>query len=126
MKLLLDTNVLIWVFEDSRRLKPTVRAAVQDRDNDVLVSTVSLWEVLVKQRVGKLHLDWRKLRGAIGEAGFRRIGMEMEHLEVLDVLPRHHGDPFDHMLIAQAIAENATLVTADRYCQMYPVGLMQA
>lgn len=126
MRLLLDTNVLLWAFEGSARLKPTIRKAIEDRDNEVLTSIVSLWEVLVKIRVGKMHLDWRKLSGAIGESGFQRIGIKPEHMETLEALPRHHGDPFDHMLIAQAIAENATLVTADRHCQAYPVRVMKA
>lgn len=124
MKLLLDTHVLLWAIEGNKRLGPGARAAIVDRRNDVLFSIVSIWELLIKIRVGKLHLDWRKLSAIASETGFRRIGVDMAHLETLSLLPRHHGDPYDHLLLAQASVEEATLVTSDQHMTRYGITCM--
>ncbi len=124
MRLFLDTHVLLWAIEGNRRLGPQARSAITDRDNDVLFSVVSIWELLIKIRVGKLHLDWRKLSAVASEAGFRRIGVEMAHLESLAFLPRHHGDPYDHLLLAQASVEEAILVTSDEHMTRYGIACM--
>jgi PIN domain nuclease of toxin-antitoxin system len=104
VRLLLDTHVLIWSVTDPERLREELRHAIVDPDNDVYVSTVSLWEVLIKARVGKLTRS---------------------HLEALEVLPVHHRDPFDHLLLAQAIAEDLTFVSGDRHASAYSVKLMR-
>lgn len=121
MRLLVDTHVLIWAMEDNPKLGRKTRAVLADRENEVLFSAVSIWEVLMKIRARKLLLDWRKLGAAAAEAGFRRIGLEPAHLEVLADLPDHHRDPFDHLLFAQAIAEDAHFVTADAHAGSYPL-----
>ena len=126
MKLLLDTHILLWSLAENPRLKPRIRDLITDRNNEVLFSTVSIWEVLIKIRVGKMQLDWRRLGPAALSAGFAKIGIEHDHLVALAALPRHHGDPFDHMLVAQASAEGATLVTTDRILGDYPVRVIPA
>lgn len=125
MRLLLDTHALIWAIADHPKLGKKARAVIADRNNDVLYSVVSIWEILIKVRVGKLHLDWRKLTGAAGEAGFQRIDVGTDHMEALDTLPFHHGDPFDHLILAQAIAEGARIVTSDQNMMRYDVPIME-
>lgn len=121
MKLLLDTHALIWWLSDDDRIGPSARALVADPGNDVLVSVVSLWEIVVKVRVGKLEADIREIAGACERSGFISIGLRPDHLRLLTTLPMHHRDPFDHLLIAQAMAEDAAFVTDDRHAARYPV-----
>lgn len=122
---MLDTHALIWAIADHPKLGKRARAVIADRNNDVLFSVVSIWEILIKVRVGKLHLDWRKLAGAAGEAGFQRIDVGTDHMEALDALPFHHGDPFDHLILAQAIAEGARIVTSDQNMMRYDIPIME-
>jgi PIN domain nuclease of toxin-antitoxin system len=126
VKLLIDTHILLWCVADNSRLKPRIRDMITDRANEVLFSTVSIWEVLIKIRVGKMQLDWRRLEPAALAAGFARKDIEHDHLVALAALPRHHGDPFDHMLVAQASAEGAALVTTDRILGDYPIKVIVA
>ncbi len=121
MKLLLDTHALLWWLSDDDRIGGQARALIADPGNDVLVSVVSLWEIVVKVRVGKLEADIREIEGACDRSGFVSINVRPDHLRVLATLPMHHRDPFDHLLIAQAIAEDAAFVTDDRHAARYPV-----
>ncbi len=121
MRLLLDTHALLWWLADDRRLGPTCRAMIADPANDVLASVVSLWEIVVKQRVGKLEADISRIEEAIGFDGFIRLPVTRGHLAALALLPSHHRDPFDHLLIAQAIVEKAVLVSDDSGIGTYPV-----
>ncbi len=121
MKLLLDTHALLWWLSDDDRIGPQARALIADPGNDVLVSVVSLWEIVVKVRVGKLEADIREIEGACDRSGLISIAVRLDHLRVLATLPMHHRDPFDHLLIAQAITEDATFVTDDRHVARYPV-----
>ena len=124
MRLLLDTHVLLWWFADDRRLGSRARALIGNPAHDVLVSVVALWEVALKLRVGKLRADIAEIGNAIGREGFLLLPIEVSHLLALASLPAHHRDPFDHLLIAQAIVENADLMTEDRYASRYPVRVM--
>lgn len=121
MKLLLDTHALLWWLADDERLGSRVRELIADPANDVLVSVVSLWEIVVKLRAGKLHADIKEIAEAVQREGFARLDIGMPHLLTLAHLPMHHRDPFDHLRIAQSIAEDATYVTADRSAFRYPV-----
>jgi PIN domain nuclease of toxin-antitoxin system len=121
VKLLLDTHALIWWLSDDDRIGVQARALIADPANDVLVSVVSLWEIVVKVRVGKLEADIREIEGACNRSGFISIDVRPDHLRVLATLPMHHRDPFDHLLIAQAMAEDAAFVTDDRHAARYPV-----
>ena len=121
MRALLDTHALLWWLSDDARLGACARALIADPENDVLVSVVSLWEIVVKQRVGKLEADFTAVERAVERGGFTRLGITAAHLRRLATLPMHHRDPFDHLLIAQAMAEDAVLVSGDRDCARYEI-----
>ena len=123
MKLLLDTHTLLWWFQDDGRLGEKARSLISDPGNDVMASTVSLWEIVVKIRVGKLRADIGAIERAVVRDGFQRLPITRDHLATLATLPLHHRDPFDHLLIAQAITEDATFVSEDGHAPLYPVRL---
>ncbi len=126
MRLLLDTHALLWWLTNDDRLSVPARALVDDPAHDVVVSAVSLWEIVVKVRIGKLDADIADIEAALERDGFTRLSIAPPHLTVLARLPMHpdHRDPFDHLLIAQAIAEDATFVSEDRNTARYPVRAM--
>jgi PIN domain nuclease of toxin-antitoxin system len=121
VKLLLDTHALVWWLDDDARLGEGVRALIGDPANDVLVSVASFWELVVKARVGKFRADVGDIAANAGRDGFTLLGIELPHLAALTALPACHRDPFDHLLIAQAIAEDATFLSDDRHVPDYPV-----
>lgn len=121
MKLLLDTHALLWWLADDEQLGSQARGLVEDPGNDVFVSAVSLWEIVVKARIGKLKADIAEIAGAIPREGFTLLNINTAHLLKLAELPAHHRDPFDQLLIAQAMAEDASFVSSDRYVPKYPV-----
>lgn len=125
MKLLLDTHALLWWLADDARLGPKARARIEDPDNSILVSQVSLWEIAIKIGIGKLRVDVGEVLTAIRERGLDELGFKPPHLTTLAALERHHRDPFDHMLIAQAIAEGATLMSEDSRMEDYPLATMR-
>ena len=126
MRVLLDTNALIWWLSDSPRLRAEARGVIADPGNQILVSAVSLWEVAIKVRIGKLQADISEIEVEIERESFRRISIASEHLRALMSLPQHHRDPFDHLLIAQAISEEATLLTSDRQMTQYALPVISA
>ena len=121
MRLLLDTNVLIWWMDRDDAQRSETGKLIADPDNEVLFSIVCLWEIAVKIRVGKLNAAIDRMIQLAETEGFTRLGIEDGHLRALGALPSHHRDPFDHLLIAQAIAESAAFVTRDRMASHYPV-----
>jgi PIN domain nuclease of toxin-antitoxin system len=123
MRVLLDTHALLWWLSDDRRLGGKARATISDPDNDVLASAISLWEIVVKLRIGKLEADIGAIERAIIRDGFQRLPITPPHLAALVTLPLHHRDPFDHLLIAQAITEEAVFVSENRHAGLYPVQL---
>jgi PIN domain nuclease of toxin-antitoxin system len=124
MRLLLDTHALLWWLSDDGRLEAQARALIEDPGNDVLVSVVSLWEIAVKVCIGKLHADLRQIVESVGRGGFLPLDISIPHLLTLVELPKHHRDPFDHLLIAQAIVEDAAFVSEDRNVPRYEVRLV--
>lgn len=121
MKLLLDTHALLWWLNDDDQIAHRARELIADPSNDVLVSVASLWEIVVKLRVGKLEADIREISDAMGRQDFTLLDIRAAHLLTLGDLPMHHRDPFDHLLIAQAITEDATFISEDRHTARYPV-----
>lgn len=110
---LLDTNVVVWLLTGNREAIPDpVVSALQDRANRVIVSAASTWEIAVKRSIGKLTLDdgWAP---ALGALDVEQLPISSLHAEAVEQLPWHHRDPFDRLLVAQAIVERATLVSAD-------------
>lgn len=123
MNLLLDTHVVLWAFAEPDRLSPTVRAALIDPRNHVAVSAVSVWEVEIKRQLGKLAAPDGFAELCI-ERGFDELPISFAHAAAAGSLPRHHDDPFDRMLIAQAEAEGFDLVTGDRAFAAYGVRII--
>lgn len=121
MRLLLDTHALLWSLDGDKRLGPIARSLLADRANDVLVSMASLWEIALKTQTGKLDADVQGISDTLDRNGVILPGVSVAHLTALTSLPRHHKDPFDRLLIAQAIAKNATLMSEDRWMPSYPV-----
>ncbi len=124
MRLLLDTHALLWWLADDDRLGSQARELIEDPGNDVLVSVASLWEIVVKVRVGKLEADISEVADAVPAEGFTLLGISTAHLVTLATLPKHHRDPFDHLLMAQAIEEDATFISEDRNSSRYPIRLV--
>ena len=124
MKFLLDTHALLWWLADDDQLGGAAGEAIADPANDILISMVSLWEIAVKVRIGKLQADIEEIISAVQREGFTVLDVGMAHLVALAGLPMHHRDPFDHLLIAQAITEDATLMSEDRNAARYPVQTM--
>ena len=121
MRLLLDTHALLWWLNDDEKLGDRVRGLIGDPANDVLVSAVSLWEITVKLRIGKLDADIAEILDILPDQGFQRLDITDGHLVALAALPTHHRDPFDHLLMAQAIAEEAHFVSEDQNVPFYDV-----
>jgi len=126
LRLLIDTHVLLWTLLEPERLNPRAHELLVDPEHEVLASIASLWEIAVKKRAGKLHAELGLVIEGIAEQGFVRLGLEDAHLQALLGLPLHHRDPFDHLLIAQSIAEDAAFVTGDRLANRYPVEVVPA
>lgn len=124
MKCLLDTHALLWWLTDDLQLGQSAKDLIADPANDIIVSIVSLWEVQVKVRVGKLDADLQKLLDEIAAQAFELLPIEPKHLLHLKALPMHHKDPFDHLLISQAISEGLTFISNDRHAPSYPVQVM--
>jgi PIN domain nuclease of toxin-antitoxin system len=125
MRLLLDTHVLLWWLANNPRLSAYARAVIADSDNQVFVSAVSAWEIEIKRAIGKLEAP-EDLLGAIAANDFERLDIKIEHSLWLRELPLHHNDPFDRMLIAQALYEDLTLLSGDKKIALYEVPKIDA
>lgn len=125
MKLLLDTHALLWWLDDHPALSPEARQAIASPRSEVFASAVTAWEIVIKKRLGKLKMP----SGLDRELLSQRIAVlpiTFEHALAIDRLPDHHEDPFDRMLVAQAMVEGMTLVTRDRDIQKYSVAIIEA
>lgn len=122
MKLLLDTHALLWWLADEE-LADGARRAIAAPENLVVVSAASVWEISIKRSLGKLRIG-EDLLGAIGGSGFEPLAITLGHAEAAGALPRHHDDPFDRMLIAQARSLDLTVVTRDRVFDRYDVAVL--
>lgn len=122
MKFLLDTHAIVWATTQSYRLSPRIQELIADLSNDLLVSAASAYEIEFKRdRDSTLQRVPRDLAQVLPSLGVRWLNITPEHAAEAGRLPRHHGDPFDRLLIAQAFAEQATVVTADRWFPAYGV-----
>lgn len=120
MRLLLDTHVLVWWRDDSPHLSERAKAEITDSINEILVSTATLWEIVIKRALGKLVFP-EDLEDVLQEESFGLIPISFQHLRRVELLPKLHRDPFDRMLIAQALTEGAPLVTNDHVLLAYGV-----
>ena len=123
MRYLLDTHVIIWLAENSPKLPLKVKKLVQYPMNDVFISSVSLWEIAIKMKLGKLDIDFTldELLTAVEDSDFGILQIESSYLKGLYALPFLHKDPFDRLLISTAINENLTIITTDEHIKKYSV-----
>jgi PIN domain nuclease of toxin-antitoxin system len=126
-RLLLDTHAFLWWVSDAPELSNTAREAISDTGNECFLSIASCWEMAIKSSIGKLRLSKpieRFVNDLITENGFRLLSIDLRHTAKVASLPFHHRDPFDRLLLAQAITEKLTIVTADNQFSSYGVKLL--
>ncbi|CDI01412.1 MAG: type II toxin-antitoxin system VapC family toxin [Candidatus Competibacter denitrificans] len=122
MKWLLDTHVLLWAAGNPQRLSTQAHALLNAPENELWFSAASLWEIAIKSGLGRadFQVDARLLRRGLLDNGYSELPIRSEHVVALDRLPPLHKDPFDRLLIAQALVEGITLLTADEQIARYP------
>ncbi len=118
MRLLLDTHIFLWVVAGNSALKSPARRIIEGADK-VYVSAASLWEIAIKSRLGRIDAEVDELIAAIDASGLLELPVRAVHAAGVAKLPLHHTDPFDRLLIAQAIAEPLRLLTADAMLARY-------
>jgi PIN domain nuclease of toxin-antitoxin system len=121
VRLLLDTHVLLWWLADDRKLAQNGRAIIASPDNELFVSSASLWEISIKAALGRLEIELDDLEDAIARSGFRSLPIGFRHALTAGRLPAVHRDPFDRMLVAQAIVQQMPIVSSDHSLDDYPV-----
>jgi PIN domain nuclease of toxin-antitoxin system len=119
VRVLLDTHIFIWACVEPERLSPIEQSVIASPDNQVLVSAATAWEISIKEALGRLEFPVDRLQEFIDLLGFESLAMSLTHAAAAGRLPRHHEDPFDRMLIAQASIESLTLVSRDRLFAHY-------
>lgn len=125
MSILLDTHVLLWCLSSPDRLGRETRKKLEAAAQVVFVSAVSAWEIELKRALGKLKAP-NDLAEQLVHNRFTELPVHLRHVRALRTLPDHHRDPFDRMLIAQAIADKLVIVTADDRIRSYPVRTLPA
>jgi PIN domain nuclease of toxin-antitoxin system len=127
MKLLLDTHTFIWFCEDDANLPGRVKLMIEDAENEIYLSTASLWEITIKQQLKKLELNRTldEILKYLPKHGIQYLDIKPAHLLRLSPLNFIHKDPFDRMLIAQALAEEMVLLTKDENIWQYPLVKLQ-
>ena len=121
MRLLLDTHVLIWALTEPKHLADSTRRQIENPDNEVLFSAASIWEIAIKSGLGRadFQLHPNQIAQAALASGFTELPVSAEAASHVIALPPHHRDPFDRLLIAQAMTEPAIFFTADRQLDIY-------
>ncbi len=125
MNILLDTHVLLWWLDDNPVLSDKARMPISDGGNLIFVSAAVIWEIRIKQSLGKLDIP-PNFRQVLEQQPFELLAITIEHAHAVGALPAIHRDPFDRMLIAQAISEGFTILTRDPLFKEYKVPLIQA
>jgi PIN domain nuclease of toxin-antitoxin system len=124
VRLLLDTHAFLWWLADSPKLAKSARSAISDPSSVIWISAVSVWEISIKKALGKLQIDSDDLVQEISDNGFIELSISARHAVVAGNLPRHHDDPFDRMLIAQAQTDQLLVVTHDSAFESYGVQIV--
>jgi len=127
MKLLVDTHLLLWAARGTKRVPPKAREFVCDTTHDLLFSVVSLWEITIKRSLGRadFQFDPRLLRSNLLGNGYSELTISSAHVLAVETLPAIHKDPFDRLLLAQAMTEGVTLLTADATVARYPCPVLR-
>jgi PIN domain nuclease of toxin-antitoxin system len=118
MRVLLDTQLFLWAVVDSPRLTKRARDLIEEAEA-TFVSAASVWEIAIKSALGRLEADASTMPRVIEESGFLELAVSARHAAGVELLPPHHKDPFDRLLVAQAVAEPLRLMTADSVLQQY-------
>lgn len=121
MNLLLDTHVALWAITDSPKLPPKARELIASPKTNVWISTASIWEIAIKHALGRgdMPISGQDALRYFSESGYRRLSIEPEHAVAVENLPPHHNDPFDRILVAQALVEPMRLMTHDALVALY-------
>ncbi|MFN4253915.1 MAG: type II toxin-antitoxin system VapC family toxin [Saprospiraceae bacterium] len=126
MKLLLDTHALIWFLNGDTQLSSTAQSAIESPENQSFVSIAAVWEIAVKNSLGKLALNrpFAELRHQIQMNGFEIMPIRFEHAQRVNQMPFHHRDPFDRIMLAQALTDALTIISRDPLFEPYGVDLV--
>lgn len=119
-RILLDTNVILWALEKDTRLKQSASGLLIDPTSTLYLSIASIWEISIKAAIGKLRMP-DNLFSILKEQRIDLLNITADHAYAVHSLPRLHGDPFDRMLVAQAMLENLTIMTHDKHISAYSV-----
>lgn len=125
MRYLVDTQIFFWWLERPSKLKNSIHHILEDRQNQILVSAITGVEISIKHKSGKLKLE-TTLKVMYELSGFEVLNLNLEHVLELNKLPLYHKDPFDRILISQALVENLTLITSDQKIWKYKLKLLKA
>jgi PIN domain nuclease of toxin-antitoxin system len=122
LKLLLDTQLLLWAASEPKRLSKTAIKLLQNPENELLFSSASLWEIAIKRGLGRgdFRVEPRVLRRGLLDNGYKELPITSQHAVSIDTLRPLHKDPFDRLLLAQALTEGITLLTSDAQLARYP------
>lgn len=124
MRVLLDTHTFLWFVLGDSKLSGTAKRQIEDQQSDKLLSPASYWEIAIKISLGKYTLPQpyeQFIRKAIGDNGFIILPVELRHTAALTNLPFHHRDPFDRLIIAQAMVEQISVISGDSVFDAYPI-----
>lgn len=121
MNVLLDTQIVLWVLENNSKLPKAARSILDNLENQLYVSSISIWEIVIKSAIGKLPLPFpvSQLTRAVNRAGFEQLEFQYEHAAYVATLPLIHHDPFDRALLAQAFTQPMHLLTHDKTLSRY-------
>jgi len=125
VNLLLDTHALLWWLDDNPSLSARARSSIENGDNPVFLSAAVIWEIRIKQSLGKLRIP-RNFRDVLERQPFTALPITADHVHTVAELPTYHRDPFDRILIAQAKVERLTLVTRDKELLRYRIPVIEA
>ena len=126
MNYLLDTHIFLWYIDDNKKLSSKVSSIIRNLDNDIYLSKVSLWEIVIKSSNGKLDLQksLKDIEDVVRLNNFILLDIDFSHLTTLNSLPYVHRDPFDRLIVAQTITEKFILITDDLQLKSYPVEIL--
>ncbi len=124
MKLLLDTHILLWVSQDHPKLTKQAKEFIIDGNNDVYFSTASIWEIMIKKSTNKFDINIKSFVADLYKMNIFELPIEIDHILKLEELPNHHKDPFDRILVAQALSEPIKLITHDKALLAYSPDLV--
>ncbi len=127
MRVLVDTHIFLWALLDDHRLSARAKQILRSNEQELVFSLVSLWEIAIKIKIGKLSTVGSSvayIRDEMSAYGMELLPIRYEHILLLEALPPHHSDPFDRLLAAQAASEALPILTSDQKFQGYPVKLI--